>query len=97
MRIFLGKRLDFPLLVERSPFLLVDFPTVSLTVQPDFLLQEEEKIGRTNRRELHNNSSLNFFMKNCFEKTVLKRLQFTKIILLHLAFKRSKPLYLLGL
>jgi len=72
LRIFLGKRLDFPLLVERFPFLLVDFPTVSFTGQPDFLLQEEEKKGRTNRREQHNNSSLNFFMKNCFEKTVFK-------------------------
>jgi hypothetical protein len=66
LRIFLGKRLDFPLLVERLPFLLLVFPTVSFTGQPDFLLQEEETKGRTNRRELHNNSSLNFFIKELF-------------------------------
>jgi len=66
-RIFLGKRLDLPLLVESLFFLLVLAPTVagSLIGQPVPLLQEETK-SRNSIRELYNNSGFNLSMKICF-------------------------------
>lgn len=65
LRIFLGKRLVFPFLVDILPFLPVLAPILagSFIGQPVFLLRQEVDIKATiSRRELHHKSSFNFFM-----------------------------------